>query len=89
MQQMSDDYIRAKRKTHDKHGRREDFFPELATGGFSKVFPRGFKSGKICFFPLKTKKTIFLLNISKTRWAQAPLAPLVTPIRQGVWPVVH
>jgi len=27
---------------------------------FSKIFPGGAKSGEICFFPLKIKKTTFL-----------------------------
>ena len=35
------------------HGRLEGFFPVRSTGG---VF-QGRKSGEICFFPLKTKKT--------------------------------
>jgi len=37
----------------------EGFFTGEALGYFSKFFSRGYKSGEICFFPLKTKKTTF------------------------------
>ena len=42
---------------------------------FSIIFPGGARSGGICFFSLKTKKTIFFLIIfSKSRGAKAPPA---------------
>jgi len=47
------------------HGRRKDF----SRGGHKWIFPnvflRGVKSGKIWFYPLETKKTAFLAEISK------------------------
>jgi len=42
----------------------EGFYPEGALVAFSKVFPRGAKSGEICFLPLATKKTTLLLKFS-------------------------
>jgi len=51
-----------------------------ALGDHSKIFPGGGRSGEICFFPLKTKKTtFFLLKISKSRMAKAPLPNVTKP----------
>jgi len=56
------------KKTEKRHhGRRKDFFP----GGGQKWWN--------CFFPLKTKKTPFLLKIPKSRGALVPPAPFRRP----------
>ena len=46
------------------HGRRKDF-SRGAPGDFSKIFLGGAKSGKIYFFPLETKKTMFFAKSFK------------------------
>ena len=43
-----------------------------ALGDFSKIFLGGPKSGKICFFPLETKKTTFFAKSSKIPGGQCP-----------------
>ena len=56
----------------------EGFFPE----GPLRIFPKFFywgKSGEICFFPLETKKTTFLLKIQNAGGPGSP-APLPTPM---------
>jgi len=55
-----------------KHGRRNEFFQGGPLGDFSKFFSRGAKSGKICFFPLKTKKTTFFATNFKIHGGQVP-----------------
>jgi len=42
-----------------EHGRRKDFFQGVSHYGIFPKFFQGAKSGEICFFPLKTKKTTF------------------------------
>jgi len=59
----------------------EGFFPgEWALMDSLQNFLRGAKSGAICFFPLETKETTFLLQISKSRRPWPPCPPLPTPI---------
>jgi len=47
------------------HGCQEDIF-QRGTSGYFQKFSRGAKSGEICFLPLKTKKTAFLLKFSNS-----------------------
>jgi len=46
------------------HGRRKDFFRGSLVD-FSKSFSRRGQSGKICFLPLETKKTVFFAELFK------------------------
>jgi len=66
-----------------QHGRRKDFFQGGASRGFSQnFFQGGPKIVKFCFYPSKLKKQPFLLIISKSREALAPLTP---PSDAHVW----
>jgi len=47
------------------HERRKEFFQGGGNSGFFQVFLGG-KSGEICFLPLETKETGFLLKISNS-----------------------
>ena len=63
-----------------EHGRREDFFQEVGTRGFFQIFVGEAKRGKICLFPLVTKKTTFFAKIFKIQAVQGPPCPL--PLRR-------
>ena len=60
----------------------EGFFPGGDNRELFQIFSRGVKSGEICFFPLKTKKTTFfiLIKFSKYREGKAPPCPPPTPM---------
>ena len=47
------------------HERWKEFLQE-GTSGFFRKFLQGAKSGEICFLPLKTNKTAFLLKFSNS-----------------------
>ena len=47
-------------------------FPGEALGDFSKIFLEGAKTGEICFFPLKTKKTTFFCWEFKNPFRRPP-----------------
>jgi len=53
----------------------EGFFQRGTQRDFSKFFSGGAKRGEIVFFQLKTKKTTFLLNISKSSGGLGSPAP--------------
>jgi len=60
------------------HGHRKDFSGG-ALGDFSKIFLRVAKNGKICFFHLETKKTIFFAKIFEIQ-GRPRLTPLPMPM---------
>jgi len=50
-------------------------FPGGVTTGFFQNFPGDGKSGEICFFPLKTKKTTFFAKKFKIQGGKSSPAP--------------
>ena len=53
----------------------EGVFPAESQGDFSKIFPRGAKSGEIWLFPLKTKKITLFAKIFKIQGGSFPPFP--------------
>jgi len=57
-----------------------DFERIFSKGGALGIFPKffqGAKSGEICFFPLKIKKTTFFVEIFKIQGGQGAFDPLL------------
>ena len=66
------------------------FSRKAAQGDFSKIFLAEAKSGKICFFPLETKKKTFLLKFSKSNGVQAlPCPPSDAHVRRRNMVNIH